>query len=82
MTMNIQVTDENRERLEELSRRTGRSFDEVVNEALEHLASEMEVKPPHDDWKANIMQAAGIWKDRDDLPDFDDIRRSMDRDLW
>ncbi|MDB5355666.1 MAG: CopG family transcriptional regulator [Phycisphaerales bacterium] len=79
MTMRIQVTDEIRGRLEELSRRTGRSLDELVNEALEHFVSQMEVKLPRDDWKAAVMQAAGMWKDRDDLPDFAQLRKSWDR---
>jgi hypothetical protein len=53
-----------------------------VNEAVERYLTELDESSPAVDWKAALMQAAGIWEDRTDLPDFEEIRRSMDRDVW
>jgi prevent-host-death family protein len=45
-------------------------------------AEAQESAAPIPDWKAAMMQAAGMWKDRADLPDFDELRKSWDRDPW
>jgi predicted transcriptional regulator len=78
----INLTEENSEKLEAIARRTGKSRDELLNEAVEKLVDTPELQPASVDWKAALMQAAGMWKDRDDLPDFEEIRRSWDRKLW
>lgn len=75
----IQLTEGNSEKLKELCLRTGKTLDELLNEAVERLA---ESEHSAQDWKAALMQAAGLWKDRTDLPDFDQVRRSMDRNVW
>ena len=31
------------------------------------------------DWKQGLAQAVGLWRDRDDLPDFEALRRDWDR---
>ena len=31
------------------------------------------------DWKQDLAQAVGLWRDRDDLPDFEALRRDWDR---
>jgi predicted transcriptional regulator len=76
--LQIELSDKERDALELLAKDSGKSPQSIVKEALEDLL--------HDaasfDWKAAIMQGAGIWKDREDLPDFDEIRRSLDRDPW
>jgi predicted transcriptional regulator len=78
----INLTEENSERLEAIARRTGKSRDVLLNEAVETWADMPESQPASGDWKAARMQAAGMWKDREDLPDFEEIRRSWDRNLW
>lgn len=77
----VNLSPENSQKLEVFASRTGKSQDDLVNEAVEQLELPASTSPI-DDWKAAIMQAAGMWKDRDDLPDFEEIRRSWDRDLW
>jgi hypothetical protein len=79
--LQIHLNENNSERTEDLARRVGRSPVELVNEAVERYLAETE-PATSPDWKAAIMQAAGMWKDRDDLPDFDLIRQSMNRDVW
>lgn len=34
------------------------------------------------DWSESLRNARGIWKDRDDLPDFDELRKEWSRDVW
>jgi len=34
------------------------------------------------DWREALENAAGMWKDRDDLPDFDELRKGWNRDVW
>lgn len=34
------------------------------------------------DWRESLRKAKGIWKDRDDLPDFDELRKEWSRDVW
>jgi hypothetical protein len=65
-----------------VSDRVGKSPADIVNEAVDRYLAEVEEQSVTDDWKSALLQAAGMWKDRDDLPDFDEIRRSMNRDLW
>jgi hypothetical protein len=78
----VNLTETNSERADAAARRVGKSTDDLVNEAVERYLAELEDASPPADWKAALMQAAGMWKDRTDLPDFDEIRRSMDRDVW
>ena len=80
----IDLKDKNRQKLEALSRQTGKSQDELVNQAVEELAAEIDENEERKfaEWREAAGRVAGIWADRDDLPDFDEIRRSMDRDVW
>ena len=38
--------------------------------------------PQELEWKQRVRKAKGIWKYRTDLPDFEAIRSSMDRNLF
>lgn len=62
----LKLSEQSKQKLEELSRRTGRTLDDLANEAIDRLA---EAEKPVADWKAALMQAAGMWKDRDDIPE-------------
>jgi predicted transcriptional regulator len=74
----VNLSPENTRKLEVFASQTGKSQDDLVNEAVERLDVISPV-PAADDWKAAWRQAAGMWQDRDDLPDFQDVRRSWDR---
>jgi hypothetical protein len=74
----IELTDAEREALETLAREKGKSAQDILKEALGevlHDASSF-------DWKGAIARGEGLWAHRDDLPDFDELRRESDRDLW
>jgi predicted transcriptional regulator len=82
-TLRVHLSEKNSERADKLARRVGKSPEALVIEAFERYLAEVDPQETGDiDWKAALMQAAGIWKDRDDLPDFDEVRRSMARCVW
>ena len=55
----LKLSEQSKQKLEELSRRTGRTLDDLANEAIDRLA---EAEKPVADWKAALMQAAGMWE--------------------
>ena len=80
----VEINEENREKLDALALRTGKTPDELVNEAVEELVGKSE---RHENqkflaWREAAERVKGIWADREDLPDFEAIRGSMDRDVW
>ncbi len=85
-TTQISLDAAHAELLRSLAEQTGKPADEVVQEGLDLLASRLQSSSsgPQLDWRACLKSAAGMWKDRDDLPDWEELRRSMDRvdRLW
>jgi hypothetical protein len=81
---NIQFTPENSRKLDALSRETGKTHEQLTNDAVHQL----ETSPSRDEaiafdqWRDAMLKVEGMWRDRKDLPDFEDVRRSMDRELW
>ena len=82
--LEVKLNEQNSRRADELARETGKTPDQLVNEAFARFVTELEADEHQKflAWREAAMRVAGIWADRDDLPDFDDIRRSMDRDVW
>jgi hypothetical protein len=71
----IYLSDDAQKGLRALSRRTGLSQSELIRRAVDGLlAGETEL-----DRAALLRQARGLWRDRDDLPDFGSLRRELDR---
>lgn len=78
----VYLTAEEREALQALSALEGRSQSELIREAIRPLlarAARATLSP--EERRAGFERARGMWKDRDDLPDFAALRREMDRDL-
>ena len=71
----IYLTEEERRGLDDIAKATGKKQSELIREALDSfLDSKKQGR------RASILNdAAGMWKDRDDLPDFGVERRSWDR---
>ncbi|HBB86883.1 MAG TPA: CopG family transcriptional regulator [Blastocatellia bacterium] len=66
---------ENEERaLKELALRTGMSESELIRDAVDKL-----IKQRLPNGNSGMLRARGMWRDRDDLPDFGKIRREWDR---
>lgn len=73
----IYLTENEISALDMLAVRKGKKRSELIREAIDSLIEK---------YNANrrqrvLKRVAGMWKDRDDLPDFNEIRRSMDREI-
>ena len=72
----IYLTEAERERLATLSDKTGKSQSELIREAIDRFLGSRS----HGDRVALLRRARGMWKDREDLPDFTALRRELDRE--
>jgi len=71
----IYLTDHQREELAAIAKTVGKKQSELIREAVDRLIDE----EGRNRRKAVLREAAGIWKDREDLPDFRAIRAEWDR---
>ena len=71
----IYLTEQERAGLVALSQVSGKKRSELIREAIDRLLAQFEETR----LEAALESAAGMWKDRDDLPDFNAARRSLDR---
>jgi predicted transcriptional regulator len=74
----IQISENVDGILATLSKQSGKAKEELIREAIEEYIGQVTIS---EDVLTLRRRARGIWKDRTDLPDFDAIRRSMDREL-
>jgi hypothetical protein len=73
----IYLTEAERAALSVLSTTTGKPQSELIRDAVDNLIGQ------HSQIRrdAALDNAAGLWKDRDDLPDFEDLRSQWDREF-
>lgn len=71
----IYLTERQRNDLAEIARTSGKKQSELIREAVDQLIE----RSASDRQKAAVRRAAGIWKDRTDLPDFRALRADWDR---
>ena len=71
----IYLTKEERVGLNNMSEATGKKQSELIREAVDRFL-ELAAESRRD---AVLQEVAGLWQDRDDLPDFGAVRRSWDR---
>jgi hypothetical protein len=71
----IYLTEAERSSLETVSKATGKKQSELIREALDRYL-ELAVGCRRD---AILRDAAGMWRDRTDLPDYTAARRSWER---
>ena len=71
----IYLTEKEQDELQRLSDKKGTSKSALVREAVDQYLAKHSEKHR----KEVFERVAGIWKDRDDLPDFDKIRKEGDR---
>lgn len=72
----IYLTEEEQRGLRALALQTGRSQSALIREAIDTLLAHQ----PPSDRLALLRQARGIWSERNDLPDFGELRREFDRE--
>ena len=71
----IYLTESERIGLLALAAETGRPQSELIRQAVDSFLA----KSSKAGRRAVVDRAAGLWKDRDDLPDFQEIRQGWDR---
>jgi Arc/MetJ-type ribon-helix-helix transcriptional regulator len=69
------LTEEQRAEIAEIASRSGRRQSEVIRHALDRFLEQ----EGGDRRKAVLREAAGIWRNRSDLPDLTALRREWDR---
>jgi hypothetical protein len=72
----IYLTDRQRSELTAISQTFGKKQSELIREAVDSLIA----KAGHSRREIALREAAGIWKDRVDFPDFKVMRAEWDRD--
>ena len=70
----VNLTENEQRALQEIALRTGKTEGELIHDAVDKL-----IKQGSPSGNSGMLQARGIWRDRDDLPDFGKIRREWDR---
>lgn len=71
----IYLTEQERDGLGTVAKSTGRKQSELIREAVDRFLDLAQGNRR----AAILKEAAGLWRDRDDLPDFGAARRSWDR---
>ena len=71
----IYLTERQRDELATLARRAGKNQSELIREAVDRLLD----RNGPGGRKAALAQAAGMWRDRADLPDLTTLRAEWDR---
>ena len=74
-TTQVSLTDSEAQAIASLSRSQGKTFDEIVREALVQFLARNEAE-----FRVEAMRpACGLWRDRHDLPDPAQLRKEWDR---
>lgn len=73
----IYLTEAEQQALRTLSCRTGRTRSELIREAIDTLVA----RGRETDRNALLKQGRGLWRNREDLADFEALRQELDRPL-
>lgn len=71
----IYLTDRQRDELAAIAKTVGKKQSELIREAVDRFIDEKSRTRR----EAVLREAAGMWKDREDLPDFRAMRAEWDR---
>lgn len=71
----IYLTERQRDELAAIAKTVGKKQSELIREAVDRLIDQS----GHSRRRAVLREAAGIWRDREDLPDFEAMRAEWNR---
>ena len=71
----IYLTDKQRSELSVIAKNLGKNQSEIIREAIDRLIDQA----GRNRKESALQKAAGIWKNRKDLPDFRSLRSEWDR---
>ncbi len=71
----VNLTEENQLALREISRITGKSQQELISSAIEELIKNYQ----HQKRLYLMQQAKGIWQDREDIPNLEQLISELNR---
>lgn len=71
----VDLTEQEQEALDALAKTTGKDRGQLIRDAVDRLIQQSSTQRR----AAALQQAAGLWKDRTDLPDFRSLRSQWDR---
>lgn len=72
----IYLTERQRAEIASIASHSGRRQSEIIREALDRFIAQTSRRRR----EAVLREAAGVWRDRSDLPDLDSLRGGWDRD--
>ena len=72
----VYLTDGQAAQLEALSKAVGKKRSELIREAVDLLLAQR----GHTRQKIILRRAAGMWRDRNDLPDYEALRKEWNRE--
>jgi len=75
ITTQITLSETENQAIQIISERRGQTPEEILHEAVEQFLNAHQVESR----LVAMRQARGIWKDREDLPDFAALREEWDR---
>ena len=71
----LHLTEQEQATLESIARRSGKTPDELIHNAVKQLLSRFQ----NEDRLCLLRQGRGMWKGRTDLPSVVELRREWDR---
>ncbi len=74
----IYLTEAQQKALRRLALRARKKQSELIRQAIDQYLAQ---PTPQEDRLSRMRQACGMWEHRDDLPDFDALRREFDREF-
>ncbi|MDZ7806229.1 MAG: CopG family transcriptional regulator [Gracilimonas sp.] len=73
----IYLTEEEKKAIEKLSDERGTTQSNIIREAIDEYVAKEKTKSK----RKSIMDFAGIWKDKKDIPDIDELRDEWEERL-
>jgi predicted transcriptional regulator len=73
----IYLSEKEKEAIQAIALEIGKSQSQLIRQAVDQFIEKF--KEP--DTKKFLQQAKGLWKDRQDLPDFSRLRQEWGRDI-